>query len=58
MKIRKQWTPATRDGLCCNGDGRPVSPPSRVLCAECLAVLSAKIEKLLGGTKRAEGGTP
>ena len=58
MRISKQWKPATRDGLCCNGDGRPVSPPSRVLCAECGAELNEKMEKLLGGTNRAEGGTP
>lgn len=32
--------------FCCNGDGRPVKPPSWVLCAECLAALDAKIRAL------------
>ena len=32
--------------VCCNGDGRPVHPPSWVLCRECLAVLDAKVHAL------------
>jgi len=31
---------------CCNGDGRPVQPPSKVLCKECLTALSAKFDQL------------
>lgn len=31
---------------CCNGDGRPVHPPSWVLCQECFAVLREKFERL------------
>jgi hypothetical protein len=32
--------------FCCNGDGKPVQPPSKVLCADCLAKLSQKFEDL------------
>ena len=42
--------------FCCNGDGRKIQPPSKVLCAECFAKLdqqiktrSAKIKKLAEG---------
>ena len=28
---------------CCNGDGRPVQPPSKVLCKECLDKLLDKM---------------
>lgn len=31
---------------CCNGDGRPVQPPSLVLCRECLAVPDRKFQDL------------
>lgn len=31
---------------CVNGDGRPVHPPSFVLCKECFAVLNQKMQKL------------
>ena len=31
---------------CCNGDGRPVAPPSRVLCRECFERLDKKIRDL------------
>ena len=34
---------------CCKGDGRPVQAPSNVLCAECLAGLSEKMNNLLKG---------
>lgn len=32
--------------FCCNGDGRPVQPPSWVLCAECLRKMGEKFHKL------------
>lgn len=32
---------------CCNGDGRPVKPPSFVLCAECFAALDKQMNDLL-----------
>lgn len=35
-----------RDGECVNRDGRPICPPSAVLCRECLAALSVKMERL------------
>ena len=35
------------NGQCVN-DGRPVQPPSEVLCAECLKRLDEKMEALLG----------
>lgn len=31
---------------CVNGDGRPIQPPSWVLCAECFAELDAKMRAL------------
>jgi len=37
------------ESKCCNGDGRPVKAPSKVLCAECLAKLSEKMNNLLKG---------
>jgi hypothetical protein len=33
--------------VCCNGDGRPVQPPSWVLCKECLAKLDEQFKALL-----------
>lgn len=36
---------------CCNGDGRPVQPPSWVLCKECLDALDKKMHEVLGGKK-------
>lgn len=32
---------------CCNGDGRPVQPPSKVLCKECFAELDKQMYRLL-----------
>jgi hypothetical protein len=32
--------------FCCNGDGRPVQPPSWVLCAVCFAVLHRQFQTL------------
>lgn len=31
--------------VCVNGDGRPVQPPSMVLCKECLDALDAKLHE-------------
>lgn len=31
---------------CVNGDGRPVQPPSKVLCRECFEVLKQQFEDL------------
>ena len=33
---------------CCNGDGRPIQWPSKVLCKECLAKLDQKMRQLFG----------
>lgn len=33
--------------LCVNGDGRPICPPSKVLCRECLDKLSNKMQEIL-----------
>lgn len=33
---------------CCNGDGRPIQPPSKVLCKKCLAELDRQMHALLG----------
>lgn len=38
--------------FCCNGDGRPVHPPSWVLCAECFAKLDAKFQQLRADLER------
>ena len=35
-----------RRRICHNGDGRPVQPPSRVLCRECLDALTEKIARM------------
>lgn len=32
--------------ICVNGDGRPVQPPSWVLCAECFAKIRAQFDRL------------
>lgn len=32
--------------FCVNGDGKPVQPPSWVLCKECLGRLSEQFDKL------------
>ena len=42
-----------RDGECANGDGRPICPPSAILCRECLDALDAKWKKLDGLFKSA-----
>ncbi len=34
--------------FCVNGDGRPVQPPSWVLCAECFKLLDTQVRTLLG----------
>jgi len=48
----KDWKgPVTHDGKCANGDGRPVSPPSRVICRECQDKITAKLRKLAGLTR-------
>lgn len=43
---------------CCNGDGRPIQPPSEVLCKECLDELDRKFQALaasLGAAPKPEG---
>lgn len=32
---------------CYNGDGRPIQPPSKVLCRECFAALDVKLRAVL-----------
>lgn len=38
--------------VCCNGDGRPVYHPSRVLCKECLDALTKKMQAISDSFKR------
>lgn len=52
---RERMRPAK---LCCNGDGRPVRPPSEVLCAECFAALDAQMQALGGAPKDSTSGQP
>jgi hypothetical protein len=33
--------------LCVNGDGRPICPPSKVICRECLTQIGANLRRLL-----------
>lgn len=33
--------------LCVNGDDRPVRPPSKVLCRECMDKISDKMQEIL-----------
>ncbi len=33
--------------LCVNGDGRPVSPPSKVICRECQDAIAAKLDAMI-----------
>lgn len=33
--------------LCVNGDGRPVCPPSKVICKECMDAITAKLEAMI-----------
>jgi len=46
MTDRDTPRPAPRKRYCVRGDGRPVCPPSKVLCKECLKKLDAKFEAL------------
>ncbi len=32
---------------CVNGDGRPVSPPSKVICRECQDAITAKLDAMI-----------
>ena len=34
-------------GKCSNGDGRPIHPPSKVLCRECMDMIEEKLKALL-----------
>ena len=40
---KKRYAAAT----CSNGDGRPVCPPSKVLCRECMDMIGEKLRALL-----------
>ena len=40
--------------LCCNGDGRPVQPPSKVLCKECLNGIGETLRDMLEELKGKE----
>ena len=39
---------------CYNGDGRPVCPPSRVLCSECLTRVGEDLKKMIEDIKSGE----
>jgi hypothetical protein len=44
-----------RDGECVNGDGRPICPPSAVLCRECLdGFTQAELDALLAAVRADE----
>ena len=34
-------------GTCANDDGRPICPPSKVLCRECMDMIGEKLRALL-----------
>ena len=47
-------------GTCANDDGRPVCPPSKVLCKECLEMIGPKLRAMLDkleAPSRARGNT-
>ena len=41
---------------CANGDGRPVQPPSKVICKECMDEIGVKLRALLERTGRPKAG--
>ena len=46
----RDWKAVRRNldaGLCANNDGRPVAPPSKVVCRECQDMIEAKLRELL-----------
>lgn len=49
--MKKTKSPPERK-TCVNGDGRPIQPPSEVLCRECLDALDKKMHALLGPKQR------
>jgi len=40
--------------LCANGDGRPVCPPSKVICRECTDNITATLHGMLKKAEEAE----
>ena len=47
---RNRWKRSKENlaaGTCCNDDGRPVCPPSKVLCRECMDTIGEKLRALL-----------
>lgn len=41
---------------CVNGDGRPISPPSKVICRECQEEITRSLEAMIARLEeRAEG---
>lgn len=40
---------------CANGDGRPVSPPSKVICRQCQDKITETLEAMLDRMSRREG---
>ena len=39
-------------GLCCNGDGRQICPPSKVLCRECMDMIGEKLRAILARAEK------
>ncbi len=39
---------------CANGDSRPVCPPSKVICRECMDQISANLRAMLERMERVE----
>ncbi|MEK6830145.1 MAG: hypothetical protein AABY15_08580 [Nanoarchaeota archaeon] len=42
--------------LCANGDGNKVSPPSKVICRECIDKITRNLEKMLEELTSKKGG--
>ena len=40
--------------FCVNGDGKPVCPPSKVLCRDCLNDIPRKLEQMINNMKGGE----
>lgn len=38
---------ALEAGLCCNGCNKPIHPPSKVVCVDCLEAMGAELRALL-----------
>ena len=44
----------TNPGLCANGDGNPICPPSKVICRKCLDKITATLHGMLERAQKRE----